>query len=89
MGPLGPFWPKSNEAKRIQPSALKARWVPNHRWAHLSQPLAPNLNSAKNGQKDPRTQIGQEPKSGHSQPLASGSHQLKSSNISPPCREGL
>ncbi|MBW0501166.1 hypothetical protein O181_040881 [Austropuccinia psidii MF-1] len=31
--------------------------------------LAPNLNSPKNGQKDPRTKIG------HFQPLASGNHQ--------------
>ncbi|MBW0466055.1 hypothetical protein O181_005770 [Austropuccinia psidii MF-1] len=40
MGPLGPFWPKSNEAKRGQGGsapAPKARWVPNHKWAHLSQ----------------------------------------------------
>ncbi|MBW0489419.1 hypothetical protein O181_029134 [Austropuccinia psidii MF-1] len=41
MGPLGTFWPKSNEAKRGQggqPPTLKARW------AHLSQfwpPISP------------------------------------------------
>ncbi|MBW0510719.1 hypothetical protein O181_050434 [Austropuccinia psidii MF-1] len=86
MGPLGPFWTKSNEAKRIQPPAPTARWVPNHKWAHLSQFLALNLNSPKNGEKDPRTQINQEPKSGHSQPLASGSHQLKFSKLLPPFR---
>ncbi|MBW0469937.1 hypothetical protein O181_009652 [Austropuccinia psidii MF-1] len=44
MGPLGPFWPKSNEAKRGQggsSSALKARWVPNHKWPQFSPwPLA-------------------------------------------------
>ncbi|MBW0520044.1 hypothetical protein O181_059759 [Austropuccinia psidii MF-1] len=40
MGPLGPFWPKSNEAKRGQggqPPTLKAMWDPNHKWAHLGQ----------------------------------------------------
>ncbi|MBW0526892.1 hypothetical protein O181_066607 [Austropuccinia psidii MF-1] len=39
IGPLGPFWPKSNEAKRGQGGQLptfKARWDPNHKWAHLS-----------------------------------------------------
>ncbi|MBW0562203.1 hypothetical protein O181_101918 [Austropuccinia psidii MF-1] len=78
MRPLGPFWPKYNEAKRGQgggPPAYKARWVPNHKWAHLSQFWPPNLNNPKNGQKDPRTQIGQEPQFGHFQPLASGNHQ--------------
>ncbi|MBW0552867.1 hypothetical protein O181_092582 [Austropuccinia psidii MF-1] len=40
MGPLGPFWPKSNEDKRGlggSPPAPKARWVPKHKCAHLSQ----------------------------------------------------
>ncbi|MBW0486262.1 hypothetical protein O181_025977 [Austropuccinia psidii MF-1] len=37
--------------------------------------LAPNLISPKNGHKDPRTQIGQESRIGHFQPLASGNHQ--------------
>ncbi|MBW0541813.1 hypothetical protein O181_081528 [Austropuccinia psidii MF-1] len=40
MGSLGPLWPKYNAAKRGQggsSSAPKARWVPNHKWAHLSQ----------------------------------------------------
>ncbi|MBW0487461.1 hypothetical protein O181_027176 [Austropuccinia psidii MF-1] len=42
---LGPFWPKSNEAKRGQGE-------------NSPEPiLAPNLNNPKNGQKDPRTQI--------------------------------
>ncbi|MBW0563644.1 hypothetical protein O181_103359 [Austropuccinia psidii MF-1] len=39
LGHLGPFWPESNEAKRGQggrSSAPKARWVSNHKWAHLS-----------------------------------------------------
>ncbi|MBW0526436.1 hypothetical protein O181_066151 [Austropuccinia psidii MF-1] len=37
--------------------------------------LSPNLISPKNGQKDPRTQIGQESCIVHFQPLASGNHQ--------------
>ncbi|MBW0509387.1 hypothetical protein O181_049102 [Austropuccinia psidii MF-1] len=37
--------------------------------------LAPNLISPPNGQKDPRTQIGQEPGIGHFQPLDFGNHQ--------------
>ncbi|MBW0462168.1 hypothetical protein O181_001883 [Austropuccinia psidii MF-1] len=40
MGPLGPLWPKSNEAKRGQrgnPPAPKAIWVPTHKCANLSQ----------------------------------------------------
>ncbi|MBW0564656.1 hypothetical protein O181_104371 [Austropuccinia psidii MF-1] len=43
-GLLGPFWPNSNEAKRGQggsSAASKARWVPNHKCAHLSQRLIP------------------------------------------------
>ncbi|MBW0582312.1 hypothetical protein O181_122027 [Austropuccinia psidii MF-1] len=40
MIPLGPFWPKSNEAKKGQggsSSSPKVRWVQNHTWDHLSQ----------------------------------------------------
>ncbi|MBW0478429.1 hypothetical protein O181_018144 [Austropuccinia psidii MF-1] len=57
--PVGPFWPKSNEAKRGQggnPLALKARWVPNHMWAHLS-PFWPKM-----AKRNPGPQIG------HNQP---------------------
>ncbi|MBW0477508.1 hypothetical protein O181_017223 [Austropuccinia psidii MF-1] len=43
--------------------------------------LAPDLNNPKNGQKDPRTQIGQEPHFGHFQTLASGSHQRPSAQV--------
>ncbi|MBW0581607.1 hypothetical protein O181_121322 [Austropuccinia psidii MF-1] len=45
MEPLGPFWPKSNEAKRGQggsSSVPNSRWVPNHKWAHLRQFWAQN-----------------------------------------------
>ncbi|MBW0538172.1 hypothetical protein O181_077887 [Austropuccinia psidii MF-1] len=37
--------------------------------------FGPNLNNPKNGQKDPKTQIGQEPHFGNFQTLASGNHQ--------------
>ncbi|MBW0532423.1 hypothetical protein O181_072138 [Austropuccinia psidii MF-1] len=66
VGPLGPFWPKSNEAKGA-----------NHK-PQLGPPepiLAPNHNLPKNGQKDLRTQIGQESHIGHFKPLASDNHQ--------------
>ncbi|MBW0548005.1 hypothetical protein O181_087720 [Austropuccinia psidii MF-1] len=48
MGPLVPFWPRSNEAKRGQGGSSSA---PNHKWAHLSQfwPQKPtNPEIAKN-----------------------------------------
>ncbi|MBW0493073.1 hypothetical protein O181_032788 [Austropuccinia psidii MF-1] len=51
----GPFWAKSNEAKRgkgERPLAPKARWVPNHKWAHLS-PFWPEM-----GTRTPGPQIG-------------------------------
>ncbi|MBW0546232.1 hypothetical protein O181_085947 [Austropuccinia psidii MF-1] len=59
MGPLGPFWPKSNEAKRGQggsSSSPKARSVPNHKWAHLSQfwpqnPINPEMAKTTLGPK--------------------------------------
>ncbi|MBW0507355.1 hypothetical protein O181_047070 [Austropuccinia psidii MF-1] len=62
LGPLGPFWPKSNEAKggHVGPKPQVGPPEPN---------LAPNLISPKNVQKDPRTHIG------HFQPLAFGNHQ--------------
>ncbi|MBW0562779.1 hypothetical protein O181_102494 [Austropuccinia psidii MF-1] len=69
---MGPFWPKSNEAKRGQggqPPALKARWVSSHKWAHLSQFCSPISSVPKMTKMDSRTQIG------HFQPLASGNHQ--------------
>ncbi|MBW0566045.1 hypothetical protein O181_105760, partial [Austropuccinia psidii MF-1] len=39
MGQLGTFWPNPMSpkgAKGGSPLAPKARWVPNHNWAHLS-----------------------------------------------------
>ncbi|MBW0537571.1 hypothetical protein O181_077286 [Austropuccinia psidii MF-1] len=62
VGPLGPFWPKSNEAKggHVGPKPQVGPPQPN---------LAPNLISPTNCQKDPRTHIG------HFQPLAFGNHQ--------------
>ncbi|MBW0505609.1 hypothetical protein O181_045324 [Austropuccinia psidii MF-1] len=84
MGPLGPFWPKSNESKRSQggkPPSLKERWVPNHKWAHLIQfwpPIStfPKLAKMTSGPKLARY---------HSlaifQPLASDSHQRPPSQV--------
>ncbi|MBW0495786.1 hypothetical protein O181_035501 [Austropuccinia psidii MF-1] len=72
MGPLGPFWPKSNEAKRGQggsPSAPKSRWIPNHKWAHLSQLWPQNPINPK----WPKTTLG--PKLAINQLMASGNHQ--------------
>ncbi|MBW0495724.1 hypothetical protein O181_035439 [Austropuccinia psidii MF-1] len=72
MGLLGPFWPNSNEAKMGQGGSSltpKARWVPNHKWAHLSQlwPQTPiNL-------KWPKTTLG--PKLSINNSIASGNHQ--------------
>ncbi|MBW0470459.1 hypothetical protein O181_010174 [Austropuccinia psidii MF-1] len=51
MGPLGPFLPKSNEAKRGQV-------VPKPQVGPPEPILAPNLTSPRNGQSGPRTQIG-------------------------------
>ncbi|MBW0474585.1 hypothetical protein O181_014300 [Austropuccinia psidii MF-1] len=48
VGPLGPFQPKSNEAKRNQGGSTPA---PKVRWAHLSQFLPQSQQS----QKWPRT----------------------------------
>ncbi|MBW0460823.1 hypothetical protein O181_000538 [Austropuccinia psidii MF-1] len=48
------------------PLSHKARWVPNHKWAHLSPILAPNPKVAK------RTSG---PQIDHNQPMASGNHQ--------------
>ncbi|MBW0506631.1 hypothetical protein O181_046346 [Austropuccinia psidii MF-1] len=65
-GPLGPFWPKGTKGDIHQPQGQVGPPEPF---------LAPNLNIPKNGQKDPRTQIGQETHFGHFQPLGSDSHQ--------------
>ncbi|MBW0475940.1 hypothetical protein O181_015655 [Austropuccinia psidii MF-1] len=51
MGPLDPFWPKSNEAKGCSPPATRPGGPPEPNFA-------PNLNNCKNGQKGPRTQAG-------------------------------
>ncbi|MBW0515714.1 hypothetical protein O181_055429 [Austropuccinia psidii MF-1] len=37
VGQLAPFWPNPMRPKGGNPLAPKARWVPNHNWAHLSQ----------------------------------------------------
>ncbi|MBW0565819.1 hypothetical protein O181_105534 [Austropuccinia psidii MF-1] len=40
VGVVGPFWPNSMRQKGGKGGknlAPKARWVPNHNWAHLSQ----------------------------------------------------
>ncbi|MBW0473608.1 hypothetical protein O181_013323 [Austropuccinia psidii MF-1] len=47
MGPLGPFWPnpmRPKGAKGGSPLDPKARWVPSHKWAHLSQFLTMDPN---------------------------------------------
>ncbi|MBW0475349.1 hypothetical protein O181_015064 [Austropuccinia psidii MF-1] len=49
VGPLGPFWPNSYEAKRGQGGSTLA---PKAKWAHLSQCFT------SNGQNHLRTQIG-------------------------------
>ncbi|MBW0467820.1 hypothetical protein O181_007535 [Austropuccinia psidii MF-1] len=54
---FGPFWPNSNEVKRVQrgsPEPSNARWVPNHKWAHLSLFCAELSEDAK-PQIGPRT----------------------------------
>ncbi|MBW0487674.1 hypothetical protein O181_027389 [Austropuccinia psidii MF-1] len=66
VGPLGPFWPKFNEAKRSQgggPPAPKARCISNHKWAHLSPILAPDPKNSKLAKRTPGPR------------LATGSHQ--------------
>ncbi|MBW0554222.1 hypothetical protein O181_093937 [Austropuccinia psidii MF-1] len=40
-------------AKGGRPLAPKARWVPNHNWAHLSL-FGPKSHQTKNGHKDPQ-----------------------------------
>ncbi|MBW0530571.1 hypothetical protein O181_070286 [Austropuccinia psidii MF-1] len=43
VGHLGPFWPnpmRPKGAKGASHLGPKARWVPNHNWAHLSHFLA-------------------------------------------------
>ncbi|MBW0482709.1 hypothetical protein O181_022424 [Austropuccinia psidii MF-1] len=72
VGTLGPYWPKYNDSKRDQggqPPDLKARWVPNHKWAHLRQILAPISMFPKMAKTTSR------PKLAVFQPLASGNHQ--------------
>ncbi|MBW0506808.1 hypothetical protein O181_046523 [Austropuccinia psidii MF-1] len=62
MGPLGPFWPNSNEAKRGQggsSSAHNARLVPNYKCAHLSQFWPQNPTNSK------WPKPSQDPKLGH------------------------
>ncbi|MBW0576714.1 hypothetical protein O181_116429 [Austropuccinia psidii MF-1] len=36
VGHLGPFWPNPMRPKGASNLGPKARWVPNHNWAHLS-----------------------------------------------------
>ncbi|MBW0585382.1 hypothetical protein O181_125097 [Austropuccinia psidii MF-1] len=71
MGPLGPFWLNSNEAKRGQGSDLPP---PKARWAHLSQFWPPISTIPKMDKRTPGPKF------------ASGNHQLKSRKISPQFR---
>ncbi|MBW0516306.1 hypothetical protein O181_056021 [Austropuccinia psidii MF-1] len=69
---LGPFWPKSNEAKRGQGGSPLA---PKAKWEHLSLfwPQIPRIPKWPKGPQDPQLAIiNNEP---HFQPMASGNHQ--------------
>ncbi|MBW0494253.1 hypothetical protein O181_033968 [Austropuccinia psidii MF-1] len=57
------------------PLALKARWVPNHNWAHLSPILATFTMTPRMAMNHHRPQIGQGPPWTTFQPMASGNHQ--------------
>ncbi|MBW0496086.1 hypothetical protein O181_035801 [Austropuccinia psidii MF-1] len=60
LEPLGPFSPKSNEAKRGQgghPPALKARWAPNHKWASLGQFRPPISTIPKMAKRTPEPKL--------------------------------
>ncbi|MBW0505063.1 hypothetical protein O181_044778 [Austropuccinia psidii MF-1] len=81
--PLGPFWPKSNEAKRNQEgnsSAPKARWVPNHNWAHLSQFWHQNPTNPEIAKTTLGPETGQR-KVAKIQHIASGNHQRPPTQI--------
>ncbi|MBW0537087.1 hypothetical protein O181_076802 [Austropuccinia psidii MF-1] len=67
MGPKG--------AKGGRPLALKARWVPNPNWAHLSPILATITRTPKMAINHHRPQIGQGPPWTTFQPMVSGNHQ--------------
>ncbi|MBW0541109.1 hypothetical protein O181_080824 [Austropuccinia psidii MF-1] len=78
LGHLWPLWPAVHGtlrpllAKRGQGgrlSAPTARWVPNHKWAHLSQFWPQNAINPK----WPKTTLG--PKVAINQSMASGNHQ--------------
>ncbi|MBW0503643.1 hypothetical protein O181_043358 [Austropuccinia psidii MF-1] len=84
--PLGPFWAKSNEAKRgqgVQPPTFKARWVPSHKWTHLSQiwpPIPPVPQMAK---RTPGPKLA----TSNPWPLAiTRGHQIKLRKVSPSFR---
>ncbi|MBW0478517.1 hypothetical protein O181_018232 [Austropuccinia psidii MF-1] len=59
VGQLGPIWPNPmgpKGAKGGSPLAYKARWVPNHNWAHLSQ-FWPRIPSNPKWPSDPQDPI--------------------------------
>ncbi|MBW0533699.1 hypothetical protein O181_073414 [Austropuccinia psidii MF-1] len=62
MGPLCPFWPKSNEAKRGQGLINQH---PNHKWAHLSHFWPQNPTNPELAKTTLRPKIDQEPQNGH------------------------
>ncbi|MBW0481114.1 hypothetical protein O181_020829 [Austropuccinia psidii MF-1] len=68
MGPKG--------AKGGSPLSLKARWVPNHNWAHLSH-FWP-----QNGRKDPQDPFWPRPTMGHFQTMSSCNHQRPPEQLS-------
>ncbi|MBW0538293.1 hypothetical protein O181_078008 [Austropuccinia psidii MF-1] len=85
-GQSGPFWPnpmRIKGAKGGSPLALKARWVPNHNWAHLSPILATITITPRMAINHPRPQFGLAPPRTHFQPIASGSHQISSAQSFP------
>ncbi|MBW0567713.1 hypothetical protein O181_107428 [Austropuccinia psidii MF-1] len=87
VGVLGPFWPnpmRPKGAKGGNHLGAKARWVPNHNWAHLSQswpsiPWTPNLAINPSGPK-----FGHRPSGTTFKPLASGNPQRPPDQLSQP-----
>ncbi|MBW0478182.1 hypothetical protein O181_017897 [Austropuccinia psidii MF-1] len=92
VAPLGPFWPRSNDTKRGQggkPPALKARWVPNHKWTHLSQFWPPISTLPKIPQTTPGPKLAKNHVLTIFNPwplAATRGHQLNSSKLSSPFR---
>ncbi|MBW0571020.1 hypothetical protein O181_110735 [Austropuccinia psidii MF-1] len=63
-------------AKGGSPLAPKARWVPNHNWAHRSQSWPQIPSNPKMAIRPSGPIFGQEPPWTIFQPMASGNHQM-------------